>query len=104
MENVKGFFILILLATFPVAVYSLQSWKSLDIEMPEWTTAKKVEAERVDLIKVVDTKLKDIADVDVKILSAQGELLQYQDQRQSLIKELEKLQERIKPYVRQAKK
>lgn len=92
-----------MLASFPAAVYSLQGWqKNESTSVASAETGAPTDAK--DLERAVDIRLKKIADIDVKILSAKGEVLKLEEQKTGLVRELEKIQERIKPHLRQARR
>lgn len=103
-QHYKKLIIWGMLASFPAAVYSLQDWQKTD-KAPAIATADALpEVDTKELERAVDVRLKRIAEIDVKILSAKGEVLKFQEQKHSLIRELEKIQERIKPHLRQARR
>lgn len=105
MDHYKKLLVWGMLAMFPAAVYALQQWDQdgSATAIPATVEPAAGVAAR-DLSQAVDLQIQKISEIDVKILSAKGEILQYEEERRKLIKELEKIQERIKPHLKQARR
>lgn len=103
MDHFKKLIVWGMLATFPAAVYSLQEWRKEKKEPLSDQLSLKT-AETKELEEVIEARLKKLAEIDIKILSAQGEILKYQEQKKELIRDLKKLEERIKPHLNQARR
>lgn len=100
MQNGRNLIGIALLLTFPVAVYTFQNWDRKEVPENNLSAATIVP----ELNEAVEAKIKEVADVEVKILQAQGEVLKHKEQRTALIKDLEHLQAKIKPIIEQARK
>lgn len=62
-----------------------------------------VREEAKTLERAVDIKVREIAEIDTKILVNRGEGLKLHEQRVGVIQDLERIQNRIRPIVEQAK-
>lgn len=108
MKNFHKFLLVSLVALFPLAVfaYSHLNLKGLflkAISIETLNVASKESSTTEILEKAVDTKLLEISDLDVKVFVAQGEILKFKDQRNLILKDLENLQQKIEPLIKQAR-
>jgi hypothetical protein len=102
MLSIQKVVMIILLSTFPAAVFFFYTWqKTDDLKPAPKEIASKVsdETRYEQLQEGVDSKVQQITEIDVKILEAQGEVMKYKEQKNVVIEDLEKLMKVIKPIV-----
>jgi hypothetical protein len=103
MKNLLRVFLILLIGSFPVSAYIFlksQSIVEVKTKAPEKEIALKPAADVEELLQL---KVKEISELEVKTLSAKDDMLRYQEQKQIVIKTLEDLRQRIGPIIEQAR-
>ena len=97
--------LIVLIGSFPLGVYGLVQSSLLPpaADLKAKPSVDPLKAEAKTLEHAVDIKVREIAEIDTKILVNRGEGLKLAEQRVGVIQDLERIQNRIRPIVEKAK-
>ena len=100
MKTWQRLLVIFMLASFPLAVYQFGltkpgSGKKSFMDADRSSTSSSADAVLSELNRGIDTKAREIQNIDVKILESKGTVMRYEEQKASLVKDLEAFQRRL---------
>ena len=91
----------VLIGSFPIAMYLFATNRNKVAKVEVATQIEKSDGKLIE--HAVNGKIREIADIDVKVLETEAELIRFKELKQSVIKDLEQLRDRITPIIEQSK-
>jgi hypothetical protein len=110
MNNFQRILVIALLGSFPVAAYLLgTSPKGKDLVIAQsvkarFTDVGTSDASLKELNHVIDSKAREIQGLEVKILENQGNILRLEEEKKTVLKDLEAFQGRLTTIIHDIKK
>ncbi len=110
MNNFQRILVVAMLGSFPAAAYLLgTSPKGKEMVFPRLANARLTAKEPADvalkdLNHVIEAKAREIQGLDVKILENQGNILRLDEEKKTVLRDLEAFQNRLTTIIKDIKK